>query len=334
MIKSEMFAILAIINFFSIFLLCKISKKFNLIDRPNKRKRHKVNAHIIGGIVLMISTIFIIFLNNFDKDILDILICSILMGIVGIIDDKYKINHKIKLILQSLPIVLILSKKILLVSLGEYNILGNLTLGHLSLIFTVLSTYLLINATNYFDGKDGNLLIMFIIIHLILKFLINESQFYELNKLFNYMILTSFLLLIVNLGNFSGYKVFLGDCGSLMIGFYLSFLFIYLANQNIVHPILIAATISIIVYDFIYLTIFRFIKNNKTMFRPDNNHIHHQLNEKLKSNYLSLLMINIINLFIFASIYLLFVHFNSFLSLILFVLYFLIFCFFRMRDTS
>ena len=84
----------------------KTANFFKLIDKPNIRKLHKVSVAITGGLGLMILTIFsfIIFdIQNFfflnEEKYFEIIIFSFLIFFIGITDDKYELDPKIKLFL-------------------------------------------------------------------------------------------------------------------------------------------------------------------------------------------------------------------------------------------
>ena len=280
----------------TILILCPISNKMGLIDLPNKRKLHKINAKLIGGLVLMLNFILLIFLINLNKELDSLLKFSIIVGIIGLIDDKYEINAFEKLILISFPILLITLNNFNLMSLGGYNIIGEIKLGKFSIILTFLASLLFVNATNYIDGKDGVLITMFLLINSKLIFLINNSE--DISKyLLIYVNVFLLILLFFNATNIKKLKIFLGDSGSLLIGFFLGFILIYLANNNLSHPILLASAVTVIVFDFLSVSIERLINNNGKIFKPDNNHIHHLIYNKTNSNIKTVLIINFINIF-------------------------------------
>ena len=77
-------------------------------------------------------------------------------------------------------------------------------------------------------------------------------------------------------------KLFLGDSGSLLLGFIISFVLIYFANQKITHPILLAWSVSIFVYEFLAINLIR-LKNKKSIFKAGQDHLHHILIKKTKS---------------------------------------------------
>ena len=221
-------------------------------------------------------------------------ICSVLVGLIGVIDDKYDLKVSNKLILLFFPIILIVLDGYALTNLGEYNLIGKINLGSFAVIFTIVSSYLLINATNYIDGRDGVLISIFFFINLELIFLIDNSE--EISKqLLIYIDLILIVLFFFNITNNENLKIFLGDSGSLTIGFFLSFILIYLANNKLAHPILLASTVTVIVFDFLCISIERLLKNNGRIFKPDNNHIHYLIYNKTGSNLKVLLIINSIN---------------------------------------
>jgi UDP-GlcNAc:undecaprenyl-phosphate GlcNAc-1-phosphate transferase len=139
---------------------------------------------------------------------------------------------------------------------------------------------------------------MFFLINLKLLYLINNSE--DNSKyIFVYINLTLLILLFFNLTNIKTLKIFLGDSGSLTIGFFISFILIYFAKNNLVHPILLASTITVIIFDFLCVSLERFLKKKGNIFKADNCHIHHLIYKKTKSNLKTLVIINLINTLFF-----------------------------------
>ena len=73
--------------------------------------------------------------------------------------------------------------------------------------------------------------------------------------------------LLFNFSIFKLPKLFLGDSGSLLLGFIVAFTLIYLKNNSEIHPILLAWSISIFVFEFLSIHIIRF-RINKKIFQP------------------------------------------------------------------
>jgi len=185
----------------------------------------------------------------------------------------------------------------------------------------------LINSFNYFDGLDGTLSFVTISVLSILFFLIpNEKTQLFLITIF----LPILIFLCFNFSLFKLPKLFFGDSGSLLLGFIISFTVIYLANQKMVHPILLAFSISIFVYEFLSINLIRII-NKKKIFGAGVDHLHHILLKKNKSLFLTNFLISIMNIIFFIFGYLSFKFINPLSSLILFLVLFIIFFILRKK---
>ena len=318
----------SLIGFFILFLISKISYKLNLIDIPNKRKMHIKPTAYTGGVALCFIYIFATFLFNFYDQKLDLILsAAFLIGFVGFIDDKCNLNVGGKLSLQIIPIVyLILIESFNLNQIGDYNYF-KIELNSFSFPFTLLAILFLINSFNYFDGLDGTLSFVIISVISILLFLLPKEN----TQLFLIIVLIPILLFLCF--NFSIFKLpglFLGDSGSLLLGFIISFTLIHLENQNIIHPILLAFSVSVFVYEFLSINLIRLI-GNKKLFSAGKDHLHHILFKRNKSLLLTNFLISIINIVFFIFGYLSFKFINPLASLILFMSFFIIFFVLRQK---
>ena len=274
-----------LLSFILFYLSAKISYKLNLLDLPSERKIHKKPTVYTGGITLSIIFLFVIqILDIFDPKLALIISISFLISIVGIVDDKYHLNTGGKLSLQIIPIFyLIVFENFSLNNIGNYNYFY-LDLGTFALPFTLLSVLFLTNAFNYFDGLDGTLSFSIISVLFILYFLSDNQNF---NLFLLFLVFPIGIFLCFNFSIFKLPKIFLGDSGSLLLGFIVSFLLIYMANQKIVHPILLAWSVVIFVYEFLSINLIR-LKDNRSLFKAGQDHLHHIL---LKNISLFLLQI-------------------------------------------
>jgi UDP-GlcNAc:undecaprenyl-phosphate/decaprenyl-phosphate GlcNAc-1-phosphate transferase len=316
-----------IISFVLLFFISKLSYILKITDKPNLRKVHSVPIANTGGLGIGIAYILSIHMFEIHSEELNLIISiSILIAIVGFIDDKYNLNIGGKLSLQLIPIIyLIFIKNFNLVQLGDYDFF-KLELNSFSIPFTIISVIFLINAVNYFDGLDGTLSFTFTSTLSILYFLILDE-----NIRF-YLILLFLPIAIFMLFNFRILKLpkmFMGDSGSLLLGFIISFALIYFANEGLIHPILIAWSISIFVYEFLSVNVLR-LKNKKGIFIAGQDHLHHILFKKSKSIFLTNFYIFIINTSFFILGYMSFLKYGPFISLVLFI--FIFFCFLNLRN--
>jgi len=321
-------SIYLILSLLIFIFLTKISYKLDLVDVPNKRKKHLKPTAFTGGLALSISYILAIYLFNFSSSKLDIILSmGFLIAIVGLIDDKYNLNVGGKLSLQTIPIIyLIILENFNLNQIGDYNNF-KVELGSFSIPFSVMCVIFLINAFNYFDGLDGTLSFTSISTLCILIFLsLNHN-----NILF--LIVTIIPIVIFLCFNFSIFKIpklFLGDSGSLLLGFIISFTIIYFANKNFIHPILLSFSISIFVYEFISVNIIR-LQNKKAIFSAGQDHLHYILFKKNNSLLQTNFIISAINVIFFVVGYLSYKIINPLASLILFTVCFIIYFFIRKK---
>ena len=320
-------SIFIIISFVVLFFISKLSYILKITDKPNLRKVHSVPIANTGGLGISITYILSIYIFEVHSEELNLITSiSILIAIVGFIDDRYNLNIGGKLSLQIMPIIyLIFIKNFNLVQLGDYDFF-KLELNSLSIPFTIISVIFLINAVNYFDGLDGTLGFTFTSTLSILYFLILDDniRFYLILLFLPIAIFMLFNFRILNLP-----KMFMGDSGSLLLGFIISFVLIHLANEGVIHPILIAWSISIFVYEFLSVNILR-LKNKKGIFIAGQDHLHHILFNKTKSIFLTNFYIFIINISFFILGYMSFLKYGPFISLVLFI--FIFFCFLNFRN--
>ena len=310
------------ISFLTLFLISKISYNLNLVDEPNRRKIHLTPTAYTGGLGLCLIYLMGIFLFDFSSEKLNLILSiAFLIGIVGFVDDKYNLNVGGKLSLQVIPIIyLIIIENLSLNHMGNYNYF-KLELNSFSVPFTLLAILFLINSFNYFDGLDGVLSFLTISTLGILFFLTPNENI----KIFLIIVLIPILFfLCFNFSIFKLPKLFLGDSGSLLLGFILAFTLIYLSIQKNVHPILLAFSISIFVYEFLSVNLIR-LKNKKNIFSAGQDHLHHLFFKNTKSIFKTNLFISLANIICFIIGYISFLLISPLASLILFIILFIIF---------
>ncbi len=314
--------IYSLINFFILFSISKISYKLNLLDLPNKRSVHLKPTAYTGGIALCLIYVFAIFLFDFSSEKLNLILSiAFLVGIVGFIDDKFSLNVGGKLSLQIIPIIyLVILENLKLNDIGDYNYF-KLQLNSFSIPFTLLAILFLINAFNYFDGLDGLLSCAAISVLSILIFLIPDKN---INLFLITITLPIIFFLCFNFSLFKLPKLFLGDSGSLLLGFIISFTLIFLAIEEFVHPILLAFSVSIFVYEFISINLIR-LKDKKDLFTAGQDHLHHQLFKYTNSIFQTNLFISLANIILFMIGYISFLLISPMASFIFFIVFFIIY---------
>lgn len=320
-----------IITFSLLFILRPLAVKYKFVDFPNKRKKHEGNIPLIGGICIFIGALFSqLYANEIDEKINLIFFPSFLMLILGIWDDIVDIKSKKKLLFQ----ILIVSSAIYILDIKLHN-LGYLfglpfqiELGFLSIPFTIIAIIGLTNAFNMIDGIDGlatNLLIISIVG--IFVFNLNGASTIFINIL---IALVSSLIpfLFFNVVFNRNLKIFLGDGGSLFLGFMVSILLIHtVENVNSFTPTFALWCVSIPLFDFFGVVTLRKV-NKRSIFTADRDHIHHFLENFGLSKKIVMLLITSVAIVLLFVGYLIEINFPE-LSFPVFIILFIFYMFMR-----
>tara|TARA_B100000886_G_scaffold333338_1_gene287252 strand:- start:80351 stop:81331 length:981 start_codon:yes stop_codon:yes gene_type:complete len=321
------YILILLVSSFLLLLTKLISSRLNLFDVPDNIKIHKERVPNIAGLAFIPFSFFIIFYFQFNEIITKTLFFFTVVVLIGLFDDIKNIKPILKLVVLFLPIYLFTFYVGEVKTLGSYEFF-NLNLGGFSLIFTILCIFLLTNAFNYIDGIDGLLALNVLITLIFFQFLTFDDTFIFLS--FSIFLLIYFFININFLGIFP--KQFIGDAGSLGLGFLISsFLIIYTQIQVFLHPSVIIWLVAFVVYEFLSINIIR-IKLKKNIFKRDLNFIFNKLQNKY-SYKVSILICTIIHILLCSiSILIYFSEFYLF-SLILFIILFIIYLILRLNQS-
>mgnify|MGYP005994991019 CR=1 FL=1 len=319
----------AIIYFFLSSAIIFLSNYLRYFDKPSKRGIHKTPTINTGGLIIYFFFLSVISQGEFNHNIELIVSIGFFVCISGFIDDRINLNPSSKIILLIIPSIYLIMNGISISDLGQYEYLGNFELGKFKIPFLLLAIGLLINATNYIDGIDGLLLTFFLSCLIYYIFLIDDA---ETKNLLKFFILGGLFNLILNLlPSKNKFKVFSGDSGSLFIGFFISFMTIELYNNFNIHPAILIWPLWYPVYDFLFVSINRLMKK-KSIFTPDNTHLHHTINRKFNGNKLSpLILFLIVNSLIISLGYKI-GEISKLLSFSVFILGFIIYFILRLSE--
>jgi UDP-GlcNAc:undecaprenyl-phosphate GlcNAc-1-phosphate transferase len=320
--------LVGIISFTTLYLTYKFSKKYSLLDYPNaSRKKHKIPTPYTGGFAIYLTIILTIVLGYHNQEIKNLIFFSFSIVLLGLIDDKYKLNVQKRIIFQIISILIPIIDGFIVKQLGIIDVFGLINLGYFSLIFTIVAVGILTNAFNYIDGRDGLASLLFLnSISLLGLFLFYTQK--EIDEILIILLIVVIIFTFFNLEFLGLPKLFLGDNGSLFLGYILSFILIYLSqNKNYLEPALIIWSISFIVYEFIATNFIRALKLQNP-FKAGIDHIHFYLDEKY-GLWKTLVFLNFFNILLGLIGYFVWKNFGSSYSLILFIILF--FCYFFLR---
>lgn len=275
-----------LITYFSIPSIIKVAQLKGLYDEPNKRTAHNFKIPTLGGLAMFAGIILpvLFFGSEFASNVKNFLFGSIIvLFLLGIKDDILILSPIKKFIGQLIvAIIMVIIADVRITSF--YGLLGIHQLPYLiSISISIFTILAVTNAYNLIDGIDGLAGGIGVIATSIFGFwfLMFDYQFLSLLSFTAAASLLAFLFF-----NFNPARIFMGDTGSMIIGFLLSFLAIQLigtqavpgtpANLLDAKPAIALAILVIPVFDTLRVIIVRIIKR-KSVFRPDTNHVHHRL---------------------------------------------------------
>ncbi|MEQ6344622.1 UDP-N-acetylglucosamine--undecaprenyl-phosphate N-acetylglucosaminephosphotransferase [Vibrio cyclitrophicus] len=267
-------------SFSSLFLMRKVAKAVGLVDKPNERKLHNGAIPLVGGIAisLSISQYLVTHPNVIPHS--EVFLASIAaLIVIGALDDKFDISFKIRLIVQAiLSICMMYFADLQLENIGNLFGLGDLHLGFLSPVITILAVIGAINAFNMVDGIDGLLGGLAIVTLGAIAILLQVDSQHGLAYLCVVFIVAIIPYILMNLGILGRErKVFMGDAGSMMIGFTVIWLLLGASQDpsaSQMRPITALWLIAVPLMDMAAI-MFRRVRRGVSPFKPDREHLHH-----------------------------------------------------------
>jgi UDP-GlcNAc:undecaprenyl-phosphate GlcNAc-1-phosphate transferase len=290
------------LSFFMNPVFAWIAKKLNILDIPDARKLHKEATPLLGGAAVFVGFSIALLTNGiFSKPIVVILIASLILFGIGILDDIKEVSAGLKLLTQLACSLLVMSSGIILrvlpVDLGIFATIGNSLLT----LFWIIG---IANAMNFFDGMDGLAAGMGAVISFFLGVVAFQTGQPFLGWVAIAMLGGCLGFLPFNFRIKKNAAIFLGDAGSVVIGFILACVAVYgdWAQGNpvvaLVSPVLI---FWILIFDMVHITVDRILTGKVKNFRQwieyvGKDHLHHRLANVLGGRKQSVLFIYLLGL--------------------------------------
>ena len=290
------------LSFFLNPIFARIAKKLNILDFPDARKLHQEATPLLGGASVFIGFMVALLTNGiFSKPVVAILFASLILFTIGILDDCKGVSAGLKLLTQLACTVLVMSCGIMLrilpTDLGMMATIGNCLLT----VFWIVG---IANAMNFFDGMDG----LAAGLGALISFFLGVVAFQTAQPFLGW-------IAIAMLGGCLGFlpfnfrlkknaAIFLGDAGSVVIGFVLACVAVYgdWAEGNpvvaMVSPVLI---FWILIFDMVHISVDRILAGKVKNFRQwieyvGKDHLHHRLANVLGGNRQSVLFIYLLGI--------------------------------------
>ncbi|MBS5307987.1 MULTISPECIES: MraY family glycosyltransferase [Clostridium] len=268
-------------------ILIKLSFKYSFTDKPTKRKKHKGETPLCGGLAMFIGFFIVYFtVNNYTsiKEKSWILLGSALILLIGLIDDSFKTRGKEfpiypRLIIQLLAAFIIFKSGIVFRGFtnpftGVYIQLS----GIIQFILTITWIFGVTTVINWSDGMDGlagGLSLISSITFAAAAIILGQSESISMS-----LIVTGVTLGFLMYNKYPA-KIFMGDSGANFLGFILSIIaldgaFKQATLMSLFIPIL---ALAIPIFDNLFVIIKRFM-DGKPVYQADRSQIHYRLEAK------------------------------------------------------
>lgn len=310
------FALLCFVTAFVVTLLAippliHLINHYKLYDVPNNRKEHTMPVPTMGGIAIMGGMVAALVLwfpfHNEIRQMCFFFSIAALFGL-GIMDDLKDLSAKYKFVVQIGLAALIALSGIRITSFDGLFGITELSLSA-QYSFTILAIVGITNAFNLIDGIDG------LAGGLAFMSLLTLGIFLTLSGDANTALITFALagaIFAFLYFNFNPAKIFMGDTGSLIIGFVIAVLCIRLMNINagasnpvLPHaPIFVLGIVLVPVFDTVRVFAMRIWKGGSP-FEADKTHIHHLLTNAGFSHVFAIRVIYFVHALILLEVYLL-----------------------------
>ena len=297
----------------------KIAIHINALDYPNSRKIHKKPMPRLGGLAIYAAFIcgYMLY-GEINTMMISILIGGFIIVLGGIIDDINSIKARYKFVIQLIAALMVVVYGQLYIS--ELSIFGLKILlsKYISYIISSLFIVGIVNAINLIDGLDGlaaGVSSIYFLTIAIIAFI--------LNKIGGLDIILSLIMLGSTLGflvyNFPPAKIFMGDTGSMFLGYMISIIALLGFKVTTLTSLIVPISILAIPIFDTALAILRRLVHHQNIGKADKEHLHHQLLKMRYSPVCSIIIIYAIDL-LFAAVSIFFVLGDNQIAIAIYIL--------------
>ena len=324
-----------VVSYIGTYSVEKFFLKYSLfIDTPSDKSIHKNPTPTAGGISILLSYFLYIFMllvfhelfipwydghPEYDENPFFILMVSLFpLIIIGLIDDFNGVNIGIRLFTQFFSAVIIIYFFQVSNTTIDFREFTNQT-ALLIIIVSIIMSIWLTNLYNFMDGIDGYASLECIFVSFSAAFLA------YINKPESIISLYIFGLGLANIGflirNWSPAKIFMGDTGSISLGFILAFLIFYSASESALSIYTWLILLSVFIADASYTLVVRIV-TKKNIFQAHLNHAFHIVTKNNNSHTYTnkvLIAINIIWVLPLAIISNIYIEYNVILTIAVYI---------------
>jgi UDP-GlcNAc:undecaprenyl-phosphate GlcNAc-1-phosphate transferase len=265
-----------------ILMLRRPAERWQLVDVPGGRKRHAAPVAVTGGIAIT-SAMLVALAASFSAfgEYAAFFVGAVILAMTGLLDDLGEVSAGAKMLVQVFVAVLMTSGGAnFLINLGNLFATDPINTRLWGIPLTVFATVAVINAINMFDGLDG--LAGSLVFVMLAFFAMFALAIGDLNAAKIIVVLAGavvgFLFFNLPWPLRGEHRTFMGDAGSMVLGFAIAWFSVSLTQQNMnnVPTPTMLWVLGILLMDVFTVTVRRLARRRSPM-SPDRDHIHHIL---------------------------------------------------------
>lgn len=257
-----------------------LGARAGLVDGPTERKQHQGNVPLTGGIAVFLTLLFGTFALGIEPYTYSMLLIACAVFLVGVFDDFRHINASLRLVLEfASGLLLATFGGISISNVGNLLALGDIPLLYLTIPLSALAVAGLSNAYNMIDGIDGLAAGTIALPLLVLYLLALQAGHPKAASLLLLLVpLAVFLLFNLGPNNRLLPRMFLGDAGSVTLGFLVtaSLVFFSQGGNALIKPGTALWLVTLPLMDMI-ATMLRRLRRGHSVVQADRSHLHHTL---------------------------------------------------------
>lgn len=281
----------------------KLAIRWGAVDEPNERKVHRQVMPRMGGVAIYLSFMLVVLATQpLTRPVIGLLVGGSWIIVLGILDDIRGLSPKVKLLGQIIGAGILVAFGYKVEFITNPFSEGTLMLGKLAVPLTIFWIIGVTNAINLIDGLDGLAAGTSGIAALTMAAVVVSEFFLHGDVVSSSMMVIPLALILTGsiLGflryNFNPAQIFMGDSGSMFLGFTLSAMAIagLTKGATVISVFIPFVILGIPICDTLFAIVRRFL-NQRPIFQADKNHLHHCLLERGLSHRQTVLLIYGIN---------------------------------------
>ncbi|MCZ6831551.1 MAG: undecaprenyl-phosphate alpha-N-acetylglucosaminyl 1-phosphate transferase [Gammaproteobacteria bacterium] len=265
---------------FFTYFMAWLTPRFGLVDSPGGRKDHQGDIPLAGGIAIFLTVAVCGWQLHIPLYTPQLILVATIPFLVGVVDDRVHIHAGWRLVIHyGCGLVMATFGGVAIYNVGKLLTFGDISLLLLSAPLTALSVAGLCNAYNMIDGIDG-LAASLVAIPLLVLLALAGAAGHPMASVLVLLLIPLGVFLCLNLGPNKPWlpKVFLGDAGSVTLGFMLTASLVYFSqgDQAVIKPVTALWLVTVPLMDML-ATMLRRVKRGLSPMEPDKSHLHHIL---------------------------------------------------------